>query len=157
MQVTIGIENEKREAIASGLSNVLADSFQLYLKTLNFHWNVTGPHFTSLHLMFQEHYEELATAIDEIAERIRALGQWAPGSFAAYDELSVIKGQKDVPDAHDMVQELAENHQTLAKRAREVLDIAADASDDVTVDLLTQRMQIHEKTAWMLRSWLGSK
>lgn len=154
MQINIGIEAEKRKEIAHGLSRVLADSYTLYLKTHNFHWNVTGPMFQTLHLMFEGQYNELALAVDVIAERIRALGLPAPGTYAQFIELSSIRETSGVPAAVDMIRLLVEAHETVARTAREVFVIAEGVSDQSTCDLLTQRLQIHEKTAWMLRSLL---
>lgn len=152
MTIEIGIPEGDRKAIADGLSRLLADTYTLYLKTHNFHWNVTGPMFNSLHTMFEQQYTELALAVDEIAERIRALGQPAPGSYAAYAKLTGIKEAESVPSAQDMIRELARDQETVARTAREVFPTAEAANDQVSADLLTQRMQIHEKTAWMLRS-----
>lgn len=155
MAIDIGIPEENRVQIANGLCALLADSYTLYLKTHNFHWNVTGPMFQTLHTMFEEHYTELAEAVDEIAERIRSLGQMAPGSYDDYKELSTIKINKGVPEAKEMIQELLEGHEAVAKTARKVLPAADEGDDEATADLVTQRLQIHEKTAWMLRSLLG--
>ena len=152
--IDTGIPAESREKIAEGLSKVLADTYTLYLKTHNYHWNVTGPMFQTLHVMFEAQYTELATAVDEVAERIRALGAYAPGSYAAYAKLSAIEESEGVPKAEDMVGELVRAHETVAKTARSVFPAAEDGSDEVTADLLTQRMTVHEKTAWMLRSLL---
>jgi starvation-inducible DNA-binding protein len=154
MKIDIGIPENQREQIAEGLSKVLADSYTLYLKTHNFHWNVTGPMFQTLHVMFEEHYTELATAVDEIAERIRALGAPAPGTFEEYTDLSSIKIKPGVPAAQQMIRELVEGHEAIVRTAREVFPTCEEAHDEPTADLLTQRMQIHEKTAWMLRSLL---
>jgi len=154
MQIDIGIEATKREEIANGLSRVLADTYTLYLKTHNFHWNVTGPMFQTLHLMFETQYNELALAVDLVAERIRALGLPAPGSYRRFSELSAIKEDDGVPKAEDMIRLLVQGHETVARTAREVFRAAESASDQPTCDLLTQRMQVHEKTAWMLRSLL---
>jgi starvation-inducible DNA-binding protein len=154
MKIDIGIDASKREAIAGGLSRVLADTYTLYLKTHNFHWNVTGPMFQTLHLMFETQYNELALAVDLIAERIRALGFPAPGSYRRFSELSAIKEDDRVPKAEDMIHRLVDGHETVARTAREVFRVAESASDQPTCDLLTQRMQVHEKTAWMLRSLL---
>ena len=134
------------------LAKLLADTYTLYLKTHNFHWNVTGPMFNTLHTMFEGQYNELALAVDEIAERIRALGFPAPGSYAAYSELSSIPEAEGVPAANDMISQLAEGQETVARTAREVFD---GANDQPTADLLTQRMNLHEKNAWMLRSFLA--
>jgi starvation-inducible DNA-binding protein len=154
MQIDIGINAEQREEIATGLSRVLADTYTLYLKTHNFHWNVTGPMFQTLHLMFETHYNELALAVDLVAERIRALGHKAPGSYKQFVRLSSIPEEDGVPKAEDMVRLLVQGHETVARTAREVFRNAEEASDQPTCDLLTQRMQVHEKTAWMLRSLL---
>ncbi len=158
--IDIGISTEERHDIAQGLSRLLADSYTLYLKTHNYHWNVTGPMFNTLHQMFEQEYTELAVAVDEIAERIRALGHPAPGSYKAYAELTVIPEEDaspdaQAPDAQDMLRNLVMGHEAVARTAREVFPIAERASDEPTADLLTQRMQVHEKTAWMLRSMLG--
>jgi starvation-inducible DNA-binding protein len=154
MQIDIGIDDKARKDIADGLSHLLADSYTLYLKTHNFHWNVTGPMFNTLHLMFEGQYTELATAVDEIAERIRALGHPAPGSYAQFTKLSKVKEETGTPGAEDMIKQLVEAHETVARTAREVFPVAEEASDEPTADLLTQRLQVHEKTAWMLRSLL---
>jgi len=153
--VNIGIEESDRRAIADGLGRLLADSYTLYLKTHNFHWNVTGPMFNTLHLMFEGQYTELATAVDEIAERIRALGFPAPGSYAAFGKLTSIDEAEDVPSAEDMIRQLVEGQEAVVWTARAVFPAAESASDEPTADLLTQRMQIHEKNAWMLRSMLA--
>ncbi len=152
--INIGIEEGARAEIAGGVSRVLADSYSLYLKTHNFHWNVTGPMFNSLHTMFEEQYTELATAVDEIAERIRALGEPAPGSYSEYQKLTSIPEETGNPDAQEMLRQLVSDHETVARTARETFALADEAHDEPTADLLTQRMQIHEKTAWMLRSML---
>ena len=154
MKIDIGIDAAKREEIARGLSRVLADSYTLYLKTHNFHWNVTGPMFQTLHLMFEAQYNELALAVDLVAERIRALGLPAPATYKQFGELSAIKEDDGVPKAQDMIRRLVEGHETVARTARDVFRAADAASDQPTCDLLTQRMQVHEKTAWMLRSLL---
>ena len=154
MDIEIGIDKGQREKIASGLSRLLADSYTLYIKTHNYHWNVTGPWFNTLHNMFEEEYTELAAAVDEIAERIRALGVFAPGSYKAFAELTSIPEEEGHPDAKTMVQNLVAGHETVARTAREAFPVAEEAGDEPTCDLLTQRMQIHEKTAWMLRSML---
>lgn len=153
--IDIGINAEARQDIANGLSRLLADSYTLYLKTHNYHWNVTGPMFNTLHQMFEEQYSELAIAVDEIAERIRALGHPAPGSYKAYAELTGIPEDNDQPDAETMIRRLVEAHEAVARTARNVFPIAEGASDEPTADLLTQRLQVHEKTAWMLRSMLA--
>jgi starvation-inducible DNA-binding protein len=154
MKIDIGIDAKQRKEIAGGLSRVLADSYTLYLKTHNFHWNVTGPMFQTLHLMFETQYNELALAVDLVAERIRALGVAAPGTYKQFTQLSAIKEEDRVPQAKDMIRRLVEGHETVARTAREVFKAAEGASDQPTCDLLTQRMQVHEKTAWMLRSLL---
>jgi starvation-inducible DNA-binding protein len=154
MDIDIGIEPNDRKEIADGLSRVLADTYTLYLKTHNFHWNVTGPMFQTLHLMFETHYTELALAVDLVAERIRALGFPAPGTYKQFVELSTIKEEDGVPKAQDMIAKLVEGHETVARTSRQAFKAAEQASDQPTCDLLTQRMQVHEKTAWMLRSLL---
>lgn len=154
MDIDIGISDKNRKEIAEGLSHLLADTYTLYLKTHNYHWNVTGPMFQTLHTMFETQYNELALAVDEIAERIRALGHVAPGSYKAYSKLSSIKEEDGVPDARSMIGNLVKAHERTAKTARQIFPAADKASDEPTADLLTQRMQSHEKTAWMLRSLL---
>ena len=155
MAIEIGIDEAKRRSIADGLARLLADSYTLYLKTHNFHWNVTGPHFATLHELFEEQYTDLAAAVDVIAERIRALGFNAPGSCTKFAELTSIEESEDVPDAKEMIRQLVKGQEAVVRTAREVLPVASDASDEPTVDLLTQRMHVHEKNAWMLRSMLG--
>jgi starvation-inducible DNA-binding protein len=154
MKIDIGIDESDRLAIAEGLSRLLADSYTLYLKTHNYHWNVTGPMFQTLHLMFEEQYNELALAVDEIAERIRALGALAPGTYREFGELSSIPEDDDRPDAKEMIRRLVKGQEAVARTARSVFPTVESASDEPTADLLTQRMQVHEKTAWMLRSLL---
>ena len=154
MRIDIGIDHTARKDVADGLARVLADSYTLYLKSHNFHWNVTGPMFQTLHLMFEQHYNELALAVDELAERIRALGFPAPGTYREFAALSTIKEDDGVPAAMDMVRLLVDGHETVARTAREVFKTAEAANDQPTCDLLTQRLQVHEKTAWMLRSLL---
>jgi starvation-inducible DNA-binding protein len=154
MEINIGIPAKERAAIAKGLSRLLADSYTLYLTTHNFHWNVTGPMFQTLHVMFEAHYTELATAVDLIAERIRSLGHTAPGSFSEFQKLTSLDEVKSVPKAEEMVRLLVLGHEGVARTAREVFPAAEKGSDEATVDLLTQRIQLHEKTAWMLRSLL---
>jgi starvation-inducible DNA-binding protein len=153
-QIDLGIAPAQRKAIAEGLAKVLADTYTLYLKTHNFHWNVTGPMFQTLHLMFEQQYNELALAVDLVAERIRALGHPAPGSYAQFSKLSSVAEETGVPRAEDMIRQLVEGQEALVRTARNVFATAEKASDQVTIDLLTQRMQVHEKTAWMLRSLL---
>jgi len=153
--VDIGIPNEQLEKIVHGLSRVLADSYTLYLKTHSYHWNVVGPMFHSLHAMFMDEYTELALAVDEIAERIRALGAPAPGTYRQFTELAVVPEDTDMPDAHEMVRRLVAAHEATARTIREVLPIAEGAPDQVSTDLLVRRLDVHEKTAWMLRSILA--
>ena len=154
MPIDIGIPEQHRQQIARGLSHVLADTYTLYLQSHNFHWNVTGPMFQTLHTMFEEQYTELATAVDEIAERIRALGFPAPGTFTDFQELASIRIEPGVPAATEMVAQLTRSHEAVVRTARKVFPLCSEANDEPTADLLTQRMQIHEKTAWMLRSLL---
>ncbi|GGI86860.1 DNA starvation/stationary phase protection protein [Polymorphobacter multimanifer] len=150
--VDLGMADKQRKAIAEGLSVLLADTYTLYLKTHNFHWNVTGPQFNSLHLMFEGQYTALALAVDEIAERIRALAEPAPGSYSAYARLSTIKEADGLPPAEEMVRILADDQLAVVRTARAIFPLADEAGDEPTADLLTQRMQVHEKTAWMLRA-----
>jgi starvation-inducible DNA-binding protein len=152
MKVDIGIAERDRKKIVDGLSRLLADTYTLYLKTHNFHWNVEGPMFNTLHLMFEQQYTELALAVDLIAERIRALGHPAPGSYSAYAKLSSVEEAGGVPSAEEMIRELAKDQETVVRTARSVFPLVEKANDEPTADLLTQRMQIHEKTAWMLRA-----
>lgn len=156
MKVDIGIPEQERAAIAQGLSHLLADTYTLYLKTHNFHWNVKGPMFQTLHLMFETQYNELALAVDLIAERIRSLGFPAPGTYAEFSLLSSISETTGVPKAEEMIRLLVESQEAVIRTARSVFPAAERASDEPTADLLTQRMQVHEKTAWMLRSLLES-
>lgn len=156
MTVNIGIDSNQRQQIADGLSKVLADSYTLYLKTHNFHWNVTGPLFTTLHLMFEEQYQELAMAVDEIAERIRALGFAAPATYPEFSRLTAIEETEGVPTAEEMIRLLVQGQETVVRTAREMISVAEKSNDLPTLDLLTKRMQIHEKNAWMLRSLLAS-
>ncbi|HEY1077385.1 MAG TPA: Dps family protein [Fontimonas sp.] len=152
--IDIGISKDARKAIADGLCHLLADEYTLYLKTHNFHWNVTGPMFNTLHLMFETHYTEAALAVDLVAERIRALGFPAPGTYKQYAALSSIKETEGVPPAETMIRELVKGHEACVRTARKVFATVDKASDEPSADLLTQRMQVHEKTAWMLRSLL---
>ena len=154
-EINIGIDQQDRQNIAQGLSRLLADSYTLYLKTHNYHWNVKGPLFNTLHQMFEVQYTELATAVDEIAERIRALGEPAPGSYKAYAKLTSIDEEEAVPSAEEMIRQLLKGHETVARTARSVIGAAEAANDEPTADLLTQRMQVHEKNAWMLRSMVA--
>ena len=151
-EIDIGINEQDRITIAEGLKRVLADSYTLYLQTHNFHWNVTGPRFRDLHLMFEEHYTELAVAVDDIAERIRTLGIAAPGTYKAFAELGSIDEVEGVPSATEMVEILTDGHQQVVKTCRAVLALAQGANDESSVALVSDRMRIHEKTAWMLRA-----
>lgn len=153
-KINIGLNDAQRQAIAEGLSKVLADTYTLYLKTHNYHWNVKGPMFRTLHLMFEEQYNELALAVDLVAERIRALDFLAPGSYSEFASLTSIKEGKGTTDAKTMIQELVEGQEAVARTCRELFPIVDEANDQPTADLLTVRMQTHEKTAWMLRSLL---
>jgi len=155
MPINIGIDEKDRHEIAEGLSKLLADTYTLYLKTHNFHWNVTGPMFQTLHLMFEQQYNELALAVDMIAERIRALGVAAPGTYKAFSNLSSIEEDEGVPSAEEMIKKLVEGQEAVARTARSIFPIVDKAHDEPTADLLTQRLQVHEKTAWMLRSLLA--
>ena len=150
--VDIGIAPDARAAIAGGLARVLADTYGVYLKTHNFHWNVTGPMFASLHQLFETQYTELALAVDEVAERIRALGAFAPGSHGAFRALTRIVEPNGVPDAMAMLAQLTRDHETVGDTARAVIPLADAADDAPTVDLLTERLRAHEKAAWMLRA-----
>jgi starvation-inducible DNA-binding protein len=152
--IDIGIPESDREQIVLGMNHLLADSYTLYLKTHNYHWNVTGPMFQTLHVLFEGQYNELWLAIDELAERIRSLGAPAPGSYRAFADLTSIQEADGVPDALDMVRDLVKGHEAVARTARKVLPAAQAGGDEVTVDLITQRLTVHEKTAWMLRSLL---
>ncbi len=153
-KIDIGITENDRRHIAEGLSRLLADTYTLYLKTHNFHWNVTGPMFQTLHLMFEQQYNELALAVDLIAERIRALGYPAPATYAEYAKLSSIKEKPGVPKAEKMIELLVDGQEAVVRTARAIFPAVEKAHDEPTADLLTQRMQVHEKTAWMLRSLL---
>jgi len=150
--IDIGINEKDRESIANGLKHLLADSYTLYLQTHNFHWNVTGPQFRELHLMFEEHYTELAVAVDDIAERIRTLDVVAPGTYKAFAELSAVKEVDGVPDGKSMVSILTKAHEQVVKTCRDVLVKAQQADDESTSALVSDRMRVHEKTAWMLRA-----
>lgn len=154
MKIDTGISEADRKAIADGLGKVQADTYSLYLKTHYYHWNVTGPMFQTLHLLFETHYNELWMAVDPIAERIRALGFPAPGTYSQFAKLTSIKEDTGVPKATDMIKNLVEGHETVIRTARGLLPKAGEVDDQVTADLLTQRLEIHEKTAWMLRSLL---
>lgn len=155
MKINIGISNGDRKKVAEGLAKLLADSSILYLKTHNFHWNVEGPMFNTLHQMFMVQYTELWNALDLIAERIRALGEYAPGSYKKYAKLTSLTESEDVPNATEMIQQLLEGHEAVARTARSIFPAAEKAGDEASLDLLTQRIQLHEKTAWMLRSLLS--
>ncbi len=154
LTIDIGISEDDRKEIAEGLSRLLADSYTLYLKTHNYHWNVVGPMFNTLHLMFETHYIELAEAVDLIAERIRSLGEPAPATYREFAELSTIDEDTDHPDATEMIKRLVKGHEAVARTARSIYPVVEKASDEPTADLLTQRLQVHEKTSWMLRSML---
>lgn len=152
--IDIGISSDDRKAITEGLSRLLADSYTLYLKTHNFHWNVTGPMFNALHTMFETQYNELALAVDAIAERIRSLGYPAPGSYREYAKLTSIAEAEGSLTANEMIKQLVDGQETVVRTARQIFPAAEKAADEATCDLLTQRIQLHEKTAWMLRSLL---
>jgi starvation-inducible DNA-binding protein len=154
MEINTGIPAQQRAAIVHGLSKLLADTYVVYLKTHSFHWNVEGPMFQTLHQMFMVQYTETWNAIDLIAERIRSLGEYAPGTYREYSKLASIKETEGVPKADEMVQLLIDGQEAIVRTARGVLPIADEANDQPTLDLLTQRMQVHEKNAWMLRSLL---
>ena len=151
-QIDIGIDESHRQKVAEGLKILLASSYTLYLQTHNFHWNVTGPQFRELHLLFEEQYTELATAVDEIAERIRTLGDTAPGTYKAFAELSVVKEIEGTPSAPHMVETLQAAHEHVVKVSRTILKTAQEADDESSVALISDRMRVHEKTAWMLRA-----
>ncbi len=152
--INIGISAEDRNAIGEGLSRLLADSYTLYLQTHNFHWNVKGPRFHDLHVMFEVHYTELAEAVDEIAERILALGVAAPGTYKAFESLTSIETIEGVPSAEEMIEALINSHETVVRTCRIVLKQAQDADDESTASLVGDRMRVHEKAAWMLRSMI---
>ncbi|MEM7100926.1 MAG: Dps family protein [Pseudomonadota bacterium] len=151
-QIDIGINTEDRISIADGLKRLLADSYTVYLQTHNFHWNVTGPQFRDLHLLFEEHYNELAVAVDDIAERIRTLGMAAPGTYKQFAELSSIAEVEDIPSSQDMIKILTGSHEQIVRTCREVIKLAQAGDDESSAALISDRMRIHEKTAWMLRS-----
>ncbi len=155
MEISLGISNAHREKIAAGLSGLLADSYTLYLKTHNFHWNVEGPLFNTLHLMFETQYTELSAAVDQIAERIRALGIKAPGSYSEFGKLTSIDEASGNESAEEMIRQLVLGQEAVVRTARAIFPTADEANDEPTADLLTQRMQVHEKNAWMLRSMLA--
>jgi len=154
MDINIGINKDDRSRIAEGLSRLLADSYTLYLTTHNFHWNVTGPMFNTLHLMFETQYTELALAVDVIAERIRALGFPAPGTYRAFAALTTLQEPEGVPNATAMIRQLVAGQEAVVRTARGLMAAVSEVNDEPTADLLTQRMQVHEKNAWMLRSLL---
>lgn len=150
--INIGLSESTRQAVVGALSALLADSYTLYLKTQNFHWNVTGPRFQEVHALTMTLYTDLSTAIDEIAERIRALGEFAPGSYSAYAKLSGIAEENGVPEASEMLTQLANDHELIARKIREALPLAQEATDESSAGLLADRLGVHEKNAWMLRS-----
>lgn len=150
--INIGLDDKQREAIAAGLANLLADSYSLFLMTHNFHWNVVGPQFNALHTMFEEQYTELFTGVDEIAERIRSLGVAAPGTFKQFEKLASFSIPEGKLDAHGMLVEMVKGQEAVVRTARNALPVADKANDQPTLDLLTRRMEIHEKNAWMLRA-----
>ena len=154
-RIDIGLSDNARAAMGEGLSRVLAESYTLYLKTHKFHWNVTGPMFHTLHTLFEQQYTELAVAVDEIAEHMRSLGQTAPGSYGEFMRLSGIADQEGNPDAKAMIAELVEDQYTLVKTCRGVLPTAQETGDEATADLLIDRMRVHQKAAWMLRSMMA--
>lgn len=155
MEINIGIENEARVKISEGLKRLLADSYTLYLKTHNYHWNITGPRFRELHLMFEEQYTELATAVDDIAERIRTLGEFAPGTYKQFSELATIKEDTSIPSAEAMIKQLLHDNEAVVRTAKEIVAILDGANDEGTQGLVDGRIEVHEKTAWMLRSSLS--
>lgn len=152
--VNSGISEKNRDQVADGLAGVLADTYTLYLKTHNFHWNVTGPMFGSLHLLFETQYQELALAVDTLAERIRALGDFVPATFKQFQAMSDIKETEEIPKATEMIAQLLDGHEIVTRNAREVIEKADKLDDQATADLLTARLEAHEKAAWMLRSHL---
>lgn len=154
VKVDIGLSETDRKNIVSGLERLLSDTYMLYLKTLYFHWNVTGPMFQPLHAVFEEQYQELLLAADEVAERIRSLGYPAPGTFTQFNRLTSIKEESSLPDAMGMIKLLLEGHETVIRTAREMVSVCEKAEDIATGDLITRRTEAHEKTAWMLRSFL---
>jgi len=154
--INIGINTKDRKEVCKSLSRLLADSYLLYLKTQNYHWNVTGKMFQSLHVLFEEQYKDLAEAVDVIAERIRALGEFAPGSFSAFVKLTSIKEETAIPTAEEMIHNLVQGNEAVVASAREIIQLSEDCEDDVTADLMVSRMQKHEKNAWMLRSMISA-
>lgn len=152
--VNTGIDTKDAKNVANGLAGILADEYTLYLKTHNYHWNVTGPQFASLHLLFETQYQELAMAVDVIAERIRALGEFVPATFGQYSKMSEIKESEEIPTSDKMIAELVDSREICATEARKIIEAAEKAGDQATADLLTQRVGQHEKAAWMLRAHL---
>jgi starvation-inducible DNA-binding protein len=157
MKIEIGINETDRQKIVEGLSKLLADSYILYLKTHNYHWNVEGPMFNTLHQMFMVQYTEMWNALDLIAERIRALGSYAPGSYKKFAQLSTITESEEHISATEMIKQLLHGHEAVAKTVRSIFPVAEQGNDESSLDLLTQRLQVHEKTAWMLRALLAEK
>lgn len=155
--INIGIETKDRKTVCKSLSKLLADSYLLYLKTQNYHWNVTGKMFQSLHVLFEGQYKDLAEAVDIIAERIRALGEFAPGSFSSFVKLTSIKEESNIPTAEEMIHNLVQGNEAIVASARNIIQLTEECEDDVTADLMVSRMQIHEKNAWMLRSMISPK
>lgn len=153
-QINIGIGERDRKMVCKSLSKLLADAYLLYLKTQNYHWNVTGKHFRSLHSLFEEQYREQAEAIDTIAERIRALGEFVPASFSNFVKVTSIREETHVPTADEMIHNLVQGNEAVVAMAREIIVMADECEDDVTTDLMVNRMQAHEKNAWMLRSMI---
>lgn len=153
--MNIGIDEKERKQVCKGLSKLLADSYLLYLKTQNYHWNVTGKMFQSLHSLFETQYQDLAEAVDSIAERIRALGEFAPGSFSSFAKVTSIKEENSIPTAEEMIHNLVVGNEAVVTTAREIIQLCEEAEDDVTIDLMVERMQVHEKNAWMLRSLIN--
>lgn len=154
MEINIGMKDAERRAVAEKLSRLLADSYTLYLKTHNYHWNVTGPMFQTLHLLFEAQYTELATAVDTIAERIRALGERAPGSYTDFAKLATVQDATGVPKAEDMIRELATDHETVSRSLMAVFEEADKHRDEATISLVTARLEVHQKATWMLRAHL---
>jgi starvation-inducible DNA-binding protein len=153
--INIGINEKDRKQVCKGLSKLLADSYLLYLKTQNYHWNVTGKMFQSLHNLFEVQYQDLAEAVDKVAERIRALGEFAPGSFSQFAKVTSIKEEGSIPTAEEMIHNLVVGNEAVVTTAREIIALCDAAEDDVTADLMIERMQVHEKNAWMLRSLIS--
>ena len=154
--INIGIDEKERKQVCKALGKLLADSYLLYLKTQNYHWNVTGKMFQPLHTLFEEQYQDLAEAVDQIAERIRALGEFAPGSFSSFSKVASIKEENGIPIAEEMIHNLVVGNEAVVTTAREIISLCDDAEDDVTADLMVERMQKHEKNAWMLRSMIAT-